>query len=298
MKYKKYPLSFGEQADLLISRGLQGDKDFMIQILQNVNYYRLSGYLYPYRKSGDDFKPNTMFSEVWRHYTFDRRLRLVVMDAIERVEISIRTQLIHQLSHSTGAFGYIKHSFFPNISESNHSRLLSSLEFEFTRSREVFVRHFKKKYGDEHAYLPFWMVGEIMSFGSMLTMYMGTSSGIKRGMAAYYGVPDEVLTSWLKTINVVRNICAHHGRLWNRVLGVKPYIPRKNKYTEWHVPVQITQDKVFGIITILYYMLSRVASKSRWRDRFENLLKEYPDVNIQNMGFPINWRASRIWNDK
>ncbi len=84
MRYDKPPLSFEEQADHLIQRGLVVDKSLFVDRLKNVNYYRLSGYLYPYRQADDTFKPGTTFERVWRHYTFDRRLRLIVMDAIGR----------------------------------------------------------------------------------------------------------------------------------------------------------------------------------------------------------------------
>jgi abortive infection bacteriophage resistance protein len=90
MNYDKPPLSFAAQADLLLKRGLIADRTLLIDRLKNVNYYRLSGYLYPYRLANDNYKPGTTFDKVWRHYTFDRQLRLIVIDAIERFEVSIR----------------------------------------------------------------------------------------------------------------------------------------------------------------------------------------------------------------
>lgn len=239
MRYSKPPLSFEKQADLLLSRGLLADKPVLIKTLQNVNYYRLSGYLYPYRQADDLFKDGTTFQQVWRHYTFDRRLRFIVMDAIERVEVSVRTQLIYALVHSAGAFGYGEAQVLPKINAGAHGRLLQDLTNEVSRSKEKFVEHFKNKYGDSHEFLPLWVSGEIMSFGSVLTMYRGTSDKVKKTIAAYYNVSDQVLTSWLGTLNVVRNICAHHGRLWNRELGYKPFIPRKQKYPMWHIPVPV-----------------------------------------------------------
>jgi len=86
MEYSKNPLTYDEQADLLISRGLQVDREYLIQILKNVNYYRLTGYLYPFRKNfgeKDEFLEDTSFSTVWRHYTFDRQIKLLLLDAIE-----------------------------------------------------------------------------------------------------------------------------------------------------------------------------------------------------------------------
>ena len=297
MKYDKPPLSFEEQADLLIKRGLVVDRSFLIDRLKDVNYYRLSGYLYPYRQKGDNFKSGTTFEKAWRHYTFDRRLRLIVMDAIERFEVSIKTQLIYALAHSTGAFGYATASNFPGLSTEDHERLIKTIKDEADRSKEKFVDHFKDKYGDKHEHLPLWMAGEIMSFGCALTLYRGISDKIKRDIAVHYGIPDVVLTSWLHTINVIRNICAHHSRLWNREFGVKPFIPRKNKYPQWHEPVAIGQNRIFGILTILHYLLRISAPQSNWKARLCALLDEYPEISRWSMGFPDNWRDSLLWKD-
>lgn len=295
MKYDKPPLSFEAQANLLIQRGLIVDKSFLIDRLENVNYYRLSGYLYPYRRADDTFKPGTNFEKVWRHYAFDRRLRLIVMDAIERIEVSVRTRLICALAHTTGAFGYTNPESLPKLNADDYSRWIEEIKKEIGRSHEVFVKHFKNKYGDAHDFLPLWMAGEIVSFGCTLTMYRGVSGVVKKGLADHYGVPDEVLTSWLQTINVIRNICAHHSRFWNRELGVKPYIPRRHKYPQWHVPVAIPQNRVFGILTILHYMIKIIAPQSRWKFRLLGLLDEYPEISRWSMGFPDNWKESPLW---
>jgi len=294
MKYEK-PLYFEQQADKLIQRGLVADRDFLIDRLKNVNYYRLSGYLYPYRQADDTYRPGTTFECVWSHYTFDRRLRLIVMDAIERVEVSVRTQLIYCLAHNSGAFGYAKREALSNLEAEEYTRWIEEIKKEADHSRELFVEHFKIKYGDSHTFLPLWMVGEIMSFGCMLTMYRGTADDIKKEIAAYYSVPDEVLTSWLKTINVIRNICAHHGRLWNRELGFKPRIPKKNKYPEWHEPVAIPQNRIFAVLTILRYLLRIMAPRSKWKERLFELLDEYPDISRSSMGFLDNWKNSPLW---
>ena len=114
------------------------------------------------------------------------------MDAIERFEVSIRTQLIYALAHSTGAFGYTSPAVLPGLSPEDHARLLETIDTEAARSRERFVQHFRKKYGDSHNHLPLWMAGEIMSFGCTLTIYRGISAQIKKDIASYYGIPDKV----------------------------------------------------------------------------------------------------------
>ena len=297
MKYEKLPLSFKEQAEKLISRGLEGDKNLLINTLKNVNYYRLSGYLHPYKNSDDSFKSGTTFEKVWSHYTFDRHLRLMVMDAIERIEISIRTKLIYYIGHETEAFGYFDLCCYPNMTKKEFFLLVKIITDEVERSSEVFVKHFYNKYGDMHKVLPIWMAGEIVSLGCTLKIYEGISNKIKQNVATDYGVPDEVLLSWIRTVHAIRNICAHHGRLWNRTLGVKPRIPKEKKYPEWHQPTKITQDKVFGILTIFQYLLRSIAPQSKWQDRLLSLLKNYPEVSVKDMGFPDNWKNCVFWKD-
>lgn len=295
MEYTKPALDFEKQADLIISRGLIANRSTLISVLQNVNYYRFSGYLYPFRiLPGDNYNTGTTFEQVWRHYTFDRRLRLITMDAVERFEVSIKTQIVNCASIATGAFGYTNPDNFPNLTAEEYATMLMSITNEVSKSREIFVKHFNKKYGDTQRYMPMWMMGEIISFGCAITMFKGME--IKNIITDHYGVPEDVLLSWLKTINVIRNICAHHSRLWNRTLGVKPLIPRINKYPQWHDPVVVGQDKVFGILTILNYLLNIAAPNSKWKKRFFSLLDEYPDIAKQSMGFPDNWKDSPLWN--
>ncbi len=134
-----------------------------------------------------------------------------------------------------------------------------------------------------------------MPFGCTMKMYRGVTDEVRRNIAGHYNVPDEVLTSWLHTINVIRNICAHHGRLWNRELGVKPFIPRKSKYPQWHAPVAIPQNRIFGVLTILCYLLRITAPHSKWEGRLVALLEEYPEISRRSMGFPDNWKESPLW---
>jgi abortive infection bacteriophage resistance protein len=295
MEYTKPPLSFEEQADRLLSRGLVADKDELITRLKSVNYYRLSAYLYPYRNTDDSFKENTSLHIVWKHYTFDRQLRLLVMDAVERVEVAVRTQMVYHFAHLYGAFGYLDHTNLPNMDNENFTQWIDDLYNETRRSKERFVEHFKNKYGDLHDRLPIWMLAEIMSFGRMLTMFNGIDSRLKRTIAQEYKIQDDILQNWLGALNVIRNICAHHGRLWNRELAYKFYIPRINKAPEWHVPVKVGNNRIFTALTVLRYLLRYIAPSSGWQMRMYSLLRAYPEVSVSSMGFPDGWEESPLW---
>jgi len=296
MKYAKPPLTFAEQADLLISRGLEGDRDLMIERLSSVNYYRLSGYLYPFRGSGDSFAQGTAFESVWSRYAFDRRLRLLTLDAIERIEVAVRTWIAYHHSHAYGPFAYaVDPSSMSKLKGSRRDKFLDHVKDQIADSKEPFATHLRRKYENCGDFLPVWAATEVMTFGTILTFYRGTTSRVKRNVANEFGLPAEILESWLLTLNSIRNICAHHSRLWNRVLGTKPKMPRVRDYPEWHSPVCIENDRVFGVLTICRYCLSQIAPQSGWKDRLENLIAAFPSVPLLDMGFPPNWRDSAIW---
>lgn len=299
MKYEKPPLTFEAQIQQLLERGLQGDLNLMVNRLKTVNYYRLTGYLYPYRASGNDnFIDGTHFDTIWEQYAFDRRLRLIVLDAIERIEIAVRTQLAYHHSHTyNDPFAYATlRTSLPNIDQDKYYMFLNKIISETKRaSKDEFVKHFFETYGDQHGFLPTWMAIEIMSFGTMQLFFRGSPISIQRKVASYFDMPAKVMDSWLHTLSIVRNICAHHGRLWNKVLGVKPFIPRKKEYPDWHTPVLITNNQIFGILTICRYCLRIIAPQSRWRECFKGLLHDFPGINLQQMGFPQNWEQSPIW---
>jgi abortive infection bacteriophage resistance protein len=295
MRYAKPPLSFGEQADLLLSRGLIADKSYLLDKLKSVSYYRLSGYLFPFRNPDDSFKPGTLFETVWQRYTFDRQLRLLVLDAIERIEIAVRTNLVYNHVHKYGPFGYQSHSTLPNISHENHADFIQRLSNEQRRNKEIFVKHFSNKYGDSHRHPPFWMTCEIMTFGMTLTLVNAIEKPMRQELSAVYGVPDNVFLSWIRSINGIRNICAHHSRLWNREVGYKPDIPRPRKNPQWHAPVQVKGNRIFGVLTVMKYLMNRIAPQSNWKNRLEDLLARYPEIPLRPMGFTENWKECPIW---
>jgi abortive infection bacteriophage resistance protein len=299
MKYDKPPFTFEEQVQRLIERGLLGDPAVMRERLASVNYYRLSGYLHPYRVAGSDtFRQGTRFETVWQHYAFDRRLRLLVMDAVERIEIAVRTQIAYHHAHAFGdPFAYCqRRESMRGIDDAKFAAFRQSVADETRRSRDTFVDHFRAKYSDTHPCLPVWMAVEIMSFGTVLSFYRGVPHSVKQAVATHFGMPWQVFDTWLHALFVIRNICAHHSRLWNRELRVKPYIPRQKDYPDWHTPFPIPSNRVFGVLTICRYCLARIAPQSRWPSCVTQLLADFPDVPVAQMGFPENWQQSPLWS--
>jgi abortive infection bacteriophage resistance protein len=293
MEFTKPPLSYNEQADLMISRGLICDHDKLAEHLKDVNYYRLSGYSYTFLDKDGNFHPGTHFEAIWNTYTFDRRFRLIVFDAIERFEVYVRTQLAYELSHAQGAFGFLTRENLPDLKDAGYDLFISKAKLAYKLSRDRFITHFKKTYGDNHELPPYWILVEIIDFGQMYRLYQGAPKEIKKIIADGLSLTPAVLDSWLKTLNVVRNICAHHSRLWNRMLGVKPLIPKKD--ARWQNPIAVSNDRIFAVLTILSYLLNIIAPDSSWQKRLLGLFDEYPTVPKRQMGFVDGWEKQPFW---
>lgn len=303
MKYIKTALSFPEQAELLISRGLiVEDRNELETYLSQINYYRLSGYLYPFRLidsfTGDEsFKPGTTFRMIRNLYEFDRRLRLLFMNAIERIEVAIlRTQIVEVNTSLYGPFGYTEiKNYRPHFNNYEYMKLMNDISEDENRSYEGFIRHYRTKY-DEDKYLPLWIAVELMSFGQALTLYKNQNSAVKQVISRKYRLFPKVLDSWLLTIGAIRNSCAHHNRLWNRPLPLKPMLPDQKYDSRWYVPNQIPDDRLYTAMTIINYLLTFIAPGDHWKNSLVELLTAYPTIPKNSMGIPEDWQASPLWN--
>jgi abortive infection bacteriophage resistance protein len=323
MIYAKRALTIAQQADLLIARGLTADRNELIQRLTGVNYYRLSGYLHPFRlrdASGtltDSYAPGTTLEVVWRRYNFDRRLRIILLDAIERIEVAVRTRLVYHFVQAHGPFGHLNvknlpgfkrrspwQCFLKNVKalfrlkglvRSDHTVWLAKLQNEKNRASDAFVKHFTTTYGDHHQHMPLWAACELMTCETLLQFAYAVDPSVVKQAAADFGFPDQQLLSWTKAIFTLRNSCAHHARIWNRVFGVKPSVPGKNKNPRWHTQPGFALDRVGLMLTVCHHWLGKVSTTTRWRVRLFALFDEYPEIPLAEMGLPDLWRAHALW---
>jgi abortive infection bacteriophage resistance protein len=298
VKYEKKALSFEQQADLLLDRGLSADRDQLIRRLRATSYFRLSGYLYPYRQpESDNYLPGTTLDQIWKLYSFDQRLRTLLLDAIEAIEVYVRTQLAYHFAHDYGPFAYNDPAHLPNLSRDKFVLWQSKLEQQVQRShqsKEEYVVHFFAKYGDEHTRLPVWTLVELIDFGSTFTFFRGVNDDIKKRIAGDLGFPDAVVKSWLLTLNTIRNRCAHHSRLWNWELGNPVLLPTQRKFPSWHEP-RLRNDRTGIILTICHQLMNRIFPSNHWQKRVFHLFDEFPDQPLDPIGLPTNWRDHPLW---
>lgn len=301
MKYDKPVKSFEEQADLLLARGLVADRDQLIRRLRATNYFRLTTYLYRFRvQDSDRYQSGTTLDQVWGLYTFDQRLRTLLLDAIEAIEVYTRTQLAFHFAQDHGPFAYSDPRHFPNLKQDKFiewQRKLDDQVGRSLRSKEDFVSHFFRKYGDEHTRLPIWILVELMDFGSILTFFRGVNDGIQKRVAAEVGQPDRVVDSWLLALNTVRNRCAHHARLWDWEMGTHVLIPGQRKYPDWHAP-RLPNVKIGIVLMVCRFWLDRITPSNDWTKRVTALLADRPAHLLGHMGLPDDWQQHPLWKNR
>lgn len=292
--YIKQIQTFANQINILKQRGLLiANEHDAEKWLHKVSYYRMSGYWYPLLADRQNhiFKPSSTFEQAKMLYEFDSQLRHIVLSAIERIEIAVRTQIAYVMSHAHGGYWFSDANLF--TSQSQYAKTLASIQDEFQRSDEQFIRSFKRKYSDPLP--PSWITLEITSFGTMSILYQNLNPGhSKRDVAAAFGVSDTVFASWLHTMVYVRNICAHHARLWNRTLGVRPLMPRRPRNTFIPQPAVGTQRTYF-VLAIIRYWLNIIEPANTLPQDLAQLFSAYPSVCPGALGFPQTWQQEALW---
>ncbi|WP_131782772.1 Abi family protein [Legionella gresilensis] len=303
-KYLKPTLNIQEQLEKLKKCGLIiKDENTALETLSNINYYRLSAYWLPFKKRdnygnlSNQFQDNTSFESILELYEFDRKLRLLIMDALERIEISIKTHITYHLANQYGPFAL-------NNSENFHSKFsynswLFQIQDEIKRSKEPFVEHYKNKYEDFPS-LPIWMVTETTSFGSISFLYKGLKNEDKRAISKkYYNLHPKTLTNFLHFLTYVRNICAHHSRLWNKELAIRPTLEGLDEL--WRPPITPRNDRSFFILITLKYLLYKSNTTKDWMKSYDDLilpiLSKYP-WSANSMGLPEDWQSHPLWAEK
>lgn len=319
--YGKPYRTFEEQLAILRGWGLTvTDEAAALSQLSRIGYYRLSGYLYPFRKATlaqdpvtrkfikvieDNFVSGATLQHALDLYVFDKRLRLLLLDALERIEVAVRVEIAYVLGvKDTFAHrnGNVLHGNFAKKrnarnGKTGHQEWLEKYEERKKRSREDFVEHFKQKYGFP---LPIWVAIELWDFGLLSKFFTGMAVKDKELVSTRFGVPQwEVMETWLRTLNYVRNVVAHHSRLWNRNLIDQPKMPRRGLMPDFdpltHPDIV---SRLYVVLCILAHLMRTVCPNSTWRHRVSEAIEAIPrapGIGVGAMGFPQDWRTHAFW---
>jgi abortive infection bacteriophage resistance protein len=321
MAYSKPWRSYEQQLEQLIERGLLvTDKPRALDYLQRIGYYRLSGYWYPFReRSGnkddtdrtvlDQFKPGASFENAVHLYVFDKKLRLLTLDALERIEVALRVDISHTLGQQH-CFGYQEPDFFDKkfltrpgsrTGFTQHQQWLARHNEAISRSKEEFIQHNKKKYGLP---LAIWIACEIWDFGLLSKLFKGLKCEQQDVISRKYSVSNGwIFASWLRSLNYLRNVCAHHSRLWNRNVIDQPKMPKEGEISwikEFRHDAH-AKARPFLLLCITKHLLNTINPTSSWGERLKTLsLDGFPDLghvglNLKGMGAPDGWEAWPLW---
>lgn len=265
--------------------------------LGNISYYRLKGYWWEMQidKINHKFAPNSYFEDVIDFYNFDRHFRLIIFNAIERIEIALRTKLIYHMSLGYGPDWYINQSLF--VDPFHHATFLSKLNNEMKFSSEEFMKKHFKNHKDEVPEA--WKSLEIITLGSLSKLFQNIEYQLpeKSTITAEFGLNNQkYLASWLLSTTYIRNIVAHHGRLWNRVIINKYDWPKSTKYPLLsYVPDQHQRRKIFPLVSAILYMNNRISPGHHLKEELLDLFQEFSNTPLYKMGFPKNWQNEPLW---
>ena len=319
--YAKPFVPIVDQVEILRDRGMVvSNASLAAQYLERLGYYRLSGYWHPFRvtvpyydakgreRRGaiDRFRPGTELQHAVDLYVFDKRLRLLFLDAIERIEVALRVAVALQIGHRSawahrrsselhGRFGKID----VRTGRTLHQAWLDRLDGQESRSKEDFVVHFRSAYSTD---LPIWMSIELWDFGLLSVLFANLKVADRDAIAAKYGVPTgDMLQTWLRSINNVRNICAHHSRLWNRSPVDQPRPPKPGQILllDHLAANRFAQEHLYAVAAVVQFLMRTINPNSSWATRLKDHFTTFPPcpgVNVRQTSFPAGWEGLPLWN--
>lgn len=281
----KSPKTLEEQVNILKEHGMEiEDEEFAINVLSKINYYRFVSYAL-HKKRNKRYIQRTSFNDTYRLYEFDKKLRNSLMNILESIEVSIKTNIAYNIANRHGAEGHVKSEIFKN--EKLHSEFLEKLYKEVERNKkEPFVIHHKSNYKGR---FPIWVIIELASFGAVSRMYSNLLREDQRVIAkSWVNLDYKLLLGGLPNLSYIRNICAHYKKIYNRKLTIIPRLHKKyNKYN-------IDKTKIFASILVIKEFTIRNNNEREW-DMFliqlESLIETYSDVvDLDLIGFTKRWR--------
>jgi abortive infection bacteriophage resistance protein len=289
MKFEKPALTVPEMIDYLTNRGMIiSDEKFATSSLRKINYYRLSTYWYPHKIETDNgqykFEKDLTIEKIIYLHDFDGELRRLVATGIEVIEIALRRSIATHLALSLGPFAHQDGSNFKDYKIWSDS--IQKLLIEYQSSKEEFASHFKSKYSEE-VFPPIWVSLELTTFGTLSHLFSNIKDNrIRNSIAHDFGLDELVFKSFVHHLAYVRNLCAHHARLWNRKFVITPKLPKKipGSYLSQFNSNRIGRKQIFNTLLVMDYIITKIESNFDFMAAVEDLISRYQDVNTMYMG--------------
>lgn len=282
---------------LLQSRGLSiTDESKAKHYLTYIGYYRLSAYMYPLLRFPKDqhlYKKGATFDKVMMLYRFDKKLRLLLFNEIEKIEVAVRSAIVkHGCEVTNDPFWMTTLSNFSNPVKYN--KTIRLIEDELNHFKEDFITHFKETYSD--SYPPAWMLSEILPLGVMTNIYSNIKNKkIKKRVSQSFHLQIAPFESWMTIVTLTRNLCCHHARVWNKQNALQPMIPRIIVRPWINLPTDTL--RIYFDMCIIKYFLDIISPNNDMLAKMQSLFAEYPEVDLGALGFPSgNWQDEPLWS--
>lgn len=309
----KPSLTVEQHVELLRRRGMSVDEGLALQWLSNVSYYRLSAYWYPARSMDprnirtDNFVQGARFRDVVDLYESDRKLRTLVHDGMERIEVTMRTRM-GELLCVNGPLAYLEHDRFrPKFCHSDWMKVARKRIDRAARTNES-VKHYKYEYADKY---PFWVLAEVLDFADVSRLFEGLPARDQRCISEGLEIVPDLgqlslnqqrkvkalppLVRWMEQLTVVRNVCAHHGRLWNKKFTPAPTVALRTQ-REFNGLPEGQSERIFGALTVMAHLLRMASPGTSWPDKISQVINSdflrNPLVDPAAMGLPNNWSGN------
>lgn len=296
VRYTNQAITTEQQIDILKERGLLvDDVEQAIEVLDNISYFRLAGYWRQFEAdhTTHQFRKNSCFADVIDLYSFDKQLRVLLLTAIQIIEISVRTKIIKHFTLKFGAFWFMDGNYATN--ETRFAANLAVIRKEVSRSHDDFITEHFRKYSEPDL-PPVWKTLEVISMGTLSKIYSNFSDATeKHAVAKEFGLNHhKFLRSWLECLAILRNCCAHHSRLSNRVFPVKPKMPERMPNT-WIADFSFREQTLYPQLCYVVYWLNSISPNNSFVSDFKQLLSKHPSVKTHLLGFPPNWEQEPLW---
>ena len=281
ISYNKAHATAAERVAHLRARGLQITRpNVAARKIEEIGYERLRIYFLSRRdhtQPGKPFQPGTTYNHILRLYECDTKLRNICFKDVGRFELMFRNRLSEVLSARYGSHPYFQNDAFE--SSEQHNNALQNVLRVFTQSKDQRARHYRTTY-TEPPLPPIWMLKEFLTFGASARLYAALARSVRKEVAAHFGVTVlPAFDSWVNCFVDLRNICAHHDRLFNRRFQKQPQHLRRAAIPVASPPTLKAQ------LECLDYALTSANVRGNLVSRVQKVLNRYPEIQNTEAGF-------------
>ena len=280
-----------EQLEILRSRGLTIDDETAAgDFLLRNNYYRVSGYSLTLRKN-DIFFKSAVFQNIMDIYNFDHEFRHILLQYLEVIEVQMKSVYAYEFTKVHGPVGYLDASFF--TSRARHEEIIKKAEQQKLQRlpHEAYLKHFVN---DLQQDIPLWAYVDLLTISDISFLYAISEQPVKDAVARTFGLSmgkgASILGSYMHSMTIIRNLCAHGSRIYNRLFEQKPSLNKAEKALLMkNSSGELDNAHFYGFLLIMRRILPETEFNGL-KGSIIALTEKYPFVRMDYYGFRSDWQ--------